>query len=243
MTITSYFDDIAADLMGLDDTTLRSMYSAYGHFYCWVSDEGEKYRCRSVLEIVRAGVARLLDRPDAIFVMMNPGGSTLIGETEIGLASWRPSEAPSLTGELLPTNPDDTQSQLMRIMASKGWEHVRVLNLSDLCESDSNEFYRYHPRFEASTRSRVHSIFSDDRRGELAMKLKRKPAAPVIVAWGVNDKLRYLVASCEDALKGITLIGYQNKKGRYYHPLYPRQFDRRRLKQQKWISVILSKLN
>jgi hypothetical protein len=243
MTITSYFDHIAEDLMGLDNITLRSMYSAYGHFYFWVNDEGEWYRCRSVLEIVRAGMTRELGLPDAIFVMMNPGGSTLIGETAVGLDSWRPNEASSLSGELLPTNPDETQSQLMRIMESKGWDHVRVLNLSDLCESDSNEFYRYHPRFEASTRSRVHSIFSDDRRGELAAKLKRKPAAPVIVAWGVNDKLRALVASCEDALKGMTLIGYQNKKGRYYHPLYPRQFDRLRLRQQKWISVILSKLN
>lgn len=175
--------------------------------------------------------------------MMNPGGSTPVNEARATLKVWKTSEASSLVCELALTDLDDTQSQLMRIMENRGWTHIRVLNLSDLCETDSNLFYQYFSDFEAATESRVHSIFSEARRDELAMKLKRKDAAPVIAAWGVSYKLSPLVNLSKAVLAGESLIGYQNKRRRYYHPQPARQFDAKLLKRKKWISELLKQLD
>jgi len=42
--------------------------------------------------------------------------------------------------EIIPTKPDNAQYQIMRIMLLQKWEHVRVLNLSDLRNGNSGNF-------------------------------------------------------------------------------------------------------
>ena len=44
--------------------------------------------------------------------------------------------------------PDVTQYQVMRIMAEMGWDHVRIVNLSDIREPKSIKFFKRVKEFE-----------------------------------------------------------------------------------------------
>ncbi|WP_143758935.1 hypothetical protein [Clostridium diolis] len=80
----------------------------------------------------------------------------------------------------------------MRIMKFKNWRHVRVINLSDYREADSNRFYKKMKYLENNDKSCIHSVFSTKRRSELNKFFKNKTIT-IIVAWGINDKLNELI--------------------------------------------------
>jgi hypothetical protein len=110
-----------------------------GHFYNIVVG-AQRVRCRSALEIVREELmpVRIDAAPDAIVVMMNPGSSQPTDSVpeEVELTRFL------LTLKLVATKPDTTQYQIMRLMHYCGWDHVRVLNLSDLREASSASFVK-----------------------------------------------------------------------------------------------------
>jgi len=203
---------------------LKSTYEVLGHFYSIEFAPKSIVDCRSVLEIVDKELvlkktATISDRkPDAVFVMMNPGSSKPLLPVDHHVHT---DSIYDLSTSLVPTKPDTTQYQVMRLMHYCDWRHVRVLNLSDLRCSKSNAFFKQYKALEVDGFD-SHSIFSKRRANELASKLKRHKAVPAIQAWGVSSELDLLIDRCTAKLgrsrtiNGLLKEGTENK---YLHPL------------------------
>jgi hypothetical protein len=204
---------------------LKSKFDIFGHFYSVQVAPQRVVECRSVLEIVEsahtpkkaADISNL--KPDAIFIMMNPGSSQPLVAVDNRIHADAIHE---LTVSLVPTKPDTTQYQVMRLMHYCGWRHVRVLNLSDLRCTKSNIFFQQFKGLESEFSFDAHSVFSDRRKGELALKLTTHKAAPVVRAWGLSESLDPLIERCVSKLtkfktiRGLMKDGMTNK---YLHPL------------------------
>lgn len=208
---------------------LKNIFIVYGSYYDLLSKDGDKIKCRNILEIFRRSYFNPLpepltlssSQPDSIFVMMNPGSSEprQFGFREPVLSM---EEAPDKLEnlEMVFAKPDVTQYQVMRIMAEMGWDHVRVINLSDIREPKSLKFFKKVEEFE-NKYSDVHNIFSRLRSKERdkVFDLKEKQS-PVILGWGRDKSLLPLA---EKALKfledfktaGIVSPGHQKL---YSHP-------------------------
>ena len=219
---------------------LKKNYGVFGHFYSVELASTKVVECRSVLEIAskphtpsdHSELSAL--RPDAVFIMMNPGSSKPLVEVNNHI---RAKAIRKLKISLVPTKPDTTQYQVMRLMHFRGWRHVRVLNLSDLRSPKSAEFIKQFQRLEDEDGFETHSIFSDDREEELSLKLPRSRKVPLILAWGVSDKLTPLVERCMARLpKKRTIIGLlePGSTNKYRHPLPSLQKDK-----QRWIEQII----
>ncbi|MFZ1498680.1 MAG: DUF1643 domain-containing protein [Giesbergeria sp.] len=218
---------------------LRERFLAFAHFYD-VQLHGEFLPCRSVLEILSLVQAQRFDGagrglPNAIFVMMNPGSSRplAIGDAIEG----RPGHS---TCRLVAARPDTTQYQVMRIMDRMGWNHVRVINLSDIRESRSSVFMNWYRALEEGHGYRAHSMFSTERRAELTQALRRKRDAPLILAWGVHLKLTPLIREALPLLQSAgQCFGVQqpDSKDKYFHPLPMLQTDKVR-----WVRELSAQL-
>lgn len=210
---------------------LKKEFAVFGHFYS-IGD----INYRSVLEIVHKNIAitelgslsSVL--PDAIFIMMNPGSSKPLTEVSNSISI---NDIGQLEVSLVPTKPDTTQYQLMRVMKYCNWTHVRVLNLSDMRDPKSGNFFERYKNIENEMGLKEHSIFSDTRENELKKKLKRKSNAPIVYAWGVSSELDPLIERCINKIpqiikvKGVLKDGTKNK---YFHPLPTLQRDK-----EKWV--------
>lgn len=202
---------------------LKSKFDVFGHFYSVHFAVKRFAECRSVLEIVEADYApkKVADlsrrKPDAIFIMMNPGSSRPVAEIDNRIHHKAIHELPI---SLAPTHPDTTQYQVMRIMHYCEWRHVRVLNLSDLRCSKSGVFFKQFKGLEEEHLFDAHSVFSDRRADELALKLTS--GVPVIRAWGVSPHLDPLIDRCIRKLTSTTTVRGLLKDGttnRFLHPL------------------------
>lgn len=217
---------------------LKKKYGVFGHFYSVELPSQEVVECRSVLEIAGNGrTPQDIDdlsarRPDALFIMMNPGSSQPLVEVNNRIRALR-----NLKVSLVPTKPDTTQYQVMRLMHFLGWRHVRVLNLSDLRSPKSAEFIKSFQRLEAEENFDSHSVFSDPRQDELSRKLSLGRKTRLVLAWGISDKLSPLIERCVATLPkkrkvfGLMEPGSTHK---YRHPLPSLQREQRR-----WIDQII----
>jgi len=204
---------------------LKTRYDVFGHFYSVEFARNKVIHCRSVLEILEKArtpekMSVLSERkPDAVFIMMNPGSSRPLVEVNNRIDA---EEIYELTISLVPTKPDTTQYQVMRVMHYCKWRHVKVLNLSDLRCSKSGEFFKQFKRLEEEDSFDSHSIFSVSRSNELVLKLTKHKAIPVIRAWGVSTELDPLIERCTSRFtmnkrtKGLMKEGTANK---FLHPL------------------------
>ena len=149
------------------------------------------------------GVVRSL--PDAVVIMMNPGSSRPIetGDTDSLLSMPLPD---GFNKPLVLTQPDNTQYQIMRIMASKHWKHVRVLNISDLRDPKSPSFIARTRQLAALPGGDQHSLFSEARAEERKTMLRRKPGAPFILGWGQDAGLIPLAKQCLACIAGERII-------------------------------------
>ena len=187
---------------------MNAEFEITGLFY-----KAGSYKFRKYLDIKRTGTVKNV--PDLMVVMMNPGSSyPLDGIDDNSI----PSDA----------EPDTTQQQIMKVMDGASFDYARILNLSDLRASDSNELYR----FVNSNESKFvdHSIFSANRKTELNQLFVRN--VPVIFGWGVNATLIPLAELAMASLCINNPIGLlkPNTKYSYYHPL-PRIYE----KQIEWV--------
>ena len=158
-------------------------------------------------------------KPDAVFIMMNPGSSKPLVEVNNTIHA---AAIHTLGLSLVPTTPDTTQYQVMRLMHYRGWKHVRVLNLSDLRCAQSIEFFKQFQHLEEAHAYDAHSIFSEKRGDELARKLTRQPGAPVVLAWGLSPSLDPLINRCLARLSpDMRTYGLEKEgaPGKYLHPL------------------------
>lgn len=204
---------------------LKNRYDVFGHFYSVEFSRNKFVECRSVLEIVEQAQtpdntsALCKRKPDAVFIMMNPGSSRPLVDVKNRIAA---DELPELPILLVPTKPDTTQYQVMRLMHHCEWRHVRVLNLSDLRCSKSGEFFKQFKGLEAEASFDSHSVFSIRRKNELALKMTTDKTIAVICAWGVSAELDPLIERCTSritknkTIKGLLKAGTTNK---FLHPL------------------------
>lgn len=221
---------------------LKRHYGVFGHFYSMQLPSKEVIECRSVLEIAEHGLVNDCNRlskkcPDAVFIMMNPGSSQPLVEVSQLVKS---GAIHKLEVALVPTKPDTTQYQVMRIMHFRGWRHVRVLNLSDVRSPMSADFIKTFQRLENDFGLEAHSVFSGVRQGELRSKLPRSQGYSIVFAWGVNVKLAPLIARCLKRLpKKSECFGLLQPKTTdgYRHPLPSLHEDQRR-----WVDEMMEQL-
>jgi hypothetical protein len=244
---------------------LKKTFRCYGHFYRLSIAGIEPQLCRSVLEIMSlpreavgaksdpddlfgasngvvhtcAGVNKTLNLPDAVVIMMNPGSSRPIEEGDTDSLLTMPLPA-GFQKPLALTQPDNTQYQIMRIMVSKHWNHVRILNISDLRDPKSPNFIARTKALADLPGGGAHSLFSKVRKNERANMLKRKPDAPFILGWGQDAGLIPLAVqclACIDGEKRVT-VPAGNDPALTAHPSPMLQ-----KKKEGWIEAILSALN
>ncbi|MEI6827469.1 MAG: hypothetical protein WCK54_17885 [Desulfuromonadales bacterium] len=220
---------------------LKKRFEVFGHFYSVILNSGEKIDCRSVLEIVTRQnkppcVCSLLKAsPDAIFIMMNPGSSKPLEEANNIISE---NLIHQLEVSLVPTKPDTTQYQVMRVMHFCGWHHVRVLNISDMRDPKSGNFVERFRDIERRTGFSAHSLFTDFRTVELRRKLNKKLDSPIVCAWGVSPDLDPLIETCLNAVpSAVRTAGLKkpNTVNKYFHPLPTMQKDK-----EKWVTNLVA---
>ncbi|SHH59364.1 hypothetical protein [Clostridium grantii] len=231
----------------IQEKQLDKEFITFGRFYEVKYNNGEPQKCRSILEIRKRSCKDKLadtDNIDAVFVMMNPGGSKPKDEYIQKIKRTKEIELGKLLEiELVETIPDKTQYQLMRIMKHKDWKYVKVINLSDLREAKSKLFYDKVKNIEGFDKDYIHSIFSEKRKKELNSIFTTYKFYNVVVAWGVNTKLTNLIKLAMGSNKLNNSVGYNKSTDKrkvnfyYYHPL-PRGIK----KQKLWINEIIDKL-
>ncbi|MDN4070904.1 DUF1643 domain-containing protein [Paenibacillus vini] len=208
--------------MFIPASTLKRRYLVKGRFYRIKYQSQNIIRCRSTLEIfVRQNHVQSSFEPDAYVIMENPGGSESLEvtaghidgpiylSTDVNLASQ--IERTPLTN----AKPDRTQYQIMRLMSNYNWNHVRVLNLSDIRTTSSTDLIETYMELG----DHHLSVFSDVRNSERSLKLQVSANKPVIAAWGTSEGLRHLagmaLSKLPDNVKGLQ----GNKPYKFLHPL------------------------
>ena len=228
---------------------LKQQFGVYGHFYSVELPSQEIVQCRSVLEIASHDITSSDHndlssfQPDTIFIMMNPGSSKPLVEVNNRV---RAKAIRNLRTSLVPTRPDTTQYQVMRLMHFRQWQHVRVLNLSDLRSPKSAEFIKTFERLEQEDEFEAHSIFSDARAEELTIKLSNSRKTSLVLAWGISDKLSPLIERCLSRLpKKKKFMGLlepnttkPNTTRKYRHPL-----PSLHKQQRQWVEQMLQQFD
>lgn len=233
---------------------LKKTFRCYGHFYRLNISGTEPLLCRSVLEITSlppeavgaksdpndlfSGGGREKSLPDAVVIMMNPGSSRPIedGDTDSLLSMPLPD---GFRKPLVLTQPDNTQYQIMRIMVSKHWKHVRVLNISDIRDPKSPSFITKTKALDEVEGGGAHSLFSKVRKNECEQMLNRKPGAPFILGWGQDASLIPLAKQCLACIEGEKTVTVPSEADPILtaHPSPMLQ-----AKKEQWLDDILSEL-
>lgn len=221
-----------------------SCFIYFGHFYR-LAIGGVEYSCRSTLEIVSSSCqalaaeavqdpGMLLDRqPDAVVVMLNPGGSYPCDCQEPTNCITSSQIDDDARSNLVLTRPDATQTEIEKVMADRQFSHVRVLNLFDIREKESKELIgrvreslnlkpRHHLN-ESSEMIKPYSIFSTERSGELVNRLNAINS--IVVAWGTVKGAIKFYKKCHTRLSetnirvfGWPAEGADNSDRKFYHP-------------------------
>lgn len=204
---------------------LKNDFVVLGNFYDLKIKPDQIIPCRNVLEIYTKEYYDTLGhkgslffgKADALFIMMNPGSSKPQQEGFITpVLSENDLRRLLLKQKIVTAKPDITQYQLMRLMKRLDYQHVRVLNLSDVRQAKSSEFIKQVYQLD----NYIHSIFSPERSIELRCAMRNlKTNAPIVCAWGTNEKLRKLSMSCIKNLPADRIKGICHSDGLYRHPL------------------------
>jgi hypothetical protein len=200
---------------------LKKRFTCYGHFYELVFMNGDRAKCRSVLEIVDSTVLQETPsdisemEPDVVVVMMNPGSSHPKDIYHMDEEVEYPRPAGSMRKQLVLTQPDNTQYQVMRVAVSKGWKHIRVLNLSDLRDPKSGSFLQKVEALSGLMGGHTHSLFCEERSAECNHSLKRRQSTPILLGWGQDVGLIPLAEQCMKKLDGEPTCTVQSD----VHPL------------------------
>lgn len=225
---------------------LKKQFTCYGHFYELAFISGETAKCRSVLEIVDTSIpqdnpAAISEmKPDVVVIMMNPGSSRPKVEGHVDDVLEYPGSGNPMQKKLVLTQPDNTQYQVMRVAVSKGWKHIRVLNLSDLRDPKSVKFIQQALALGGIMGGHVHSLFCEERAAECARSLERKTRTPILLGWGQDLGLLPMVEQCLEKISGEPTCTVPSG----VHPLlnaHPSPMMQK--KKIQWLETILENLN
>ncbi len=198
-------------------------YKCYGHFY-----SSSELNFRDVLLITDLDDISDDTQIDLLMVMMNPGSSEPKDQNV---------KVTIFSKSCVLTKPDNTQSQIMKVMADNNFRTAIVINLSDVRESKSSLFTRKLKGLSFGSFGDRHSIFSENRSEELDQILEKCKTSSVVFASGVNYKLRFLTSRAVSKFDAYRIAGNKSKKGLFYHPL-PRSKE----KQREWVRDINEQL-
>jgi hypothetical protein len=225
---------------------LKKRFTCYGHFYELELMNGEKAKCRSVLEIVDATIpqedpsAISAMTPDVVVIMMNPGSSRPKVDGHTDEVIGYPRSGNPLQKGLVLTQPDNTQYQVMRVAVFRGWNHIRVLNLSDLRDPKSGSFLQKVDALGGIMGGHVHSLFCPERVEECRLSLARKTSTPILLGWGQDLGLLPLVEQCLKQIEGEPVVSVSSD----VHPLlsaHPSPMLQK--KKLQWLETIIQKLS
>jgi len=222
---------------------LNERYATWGHFYTLAASD-RLLPCRSRVEILATGrglgECLVEGRPDALVVMMNPGGCAPTDTAcQPRTRSLRYIGWPGDDHEFVAARPDPTLYQLMRLMAGRGWTHLRVINLSDLRSGNCGEFFERSRAVAERQADRPDSLFSPSRYRELCEATHLENPV-VIPAWGrLPGEMRGLAQSALDYFNGCSLAGipFADDPVSYRHP-NPRVPAARRV----WLAEVEARL-
>ncbi len=224
----------------ISENVLKNTYDVKANFY-QIKLANKLFKCRNVLEITSKNYKLSEENyfekniPDAIFIMMNPGKSHPLTDKEEALYT----DLKDMKIYLIETEPDTTQYQIMRLMQYFEWQHIRVINLSDIRNKESSLFQKEYKEAEGKFKFNNHSIFDPTRINELNTVLRLNPKTHLICAWGVSDNLVPLILKCIQSIKKYEhkLLGLKktNTKYKYYHPL-PHIISHRK----KWLDDMIA---
>ncbi|WP_425804898.1 hypothetical protein ACHOLT_00365 [Desulfitobacterium sp. Sab5] len=220
---------------------LKKEFEVYGSFYTLNLGNGQSIECRNALEIVRRdkyGLNRPTNElPDAIAIMMNSGSSRPKKSSDIPV-QVKLKDVLSKNEVLrhwVVTQPDTTQFMQMMVANYKGWDYIRILNLSDIRCPKS-------PVFKTMLRELptiVHSIFSDERSIERNEMLNIKDNGSYILAWGTDNFLLEL------ANQALPYIPTEKRVGIPYHDsnaLYIHASPLLHERKVAWLEAIMEQL-
>ena len=187
----------------------------YGDFYELLPDQ---IRCRSTLEIVRtrrvdAELANLSrEGPDLVVIMANPGASAPRD------GHWLPRQ-PAQIGELADLREmehERTQTKIEQLMEFRQYDHVRVLNLSDIVQPSLKRLAQQLREREGNVGD---SLFASPQRAE-ELDVRLNPRSnTVVAAWSYEDAQAFTDrggAAYETVVqRGLRVIGVE---GRFAHP-------------------------
>ena len=208
---------------------LENLFYAEAAFYK-LRTHDKIHLCRSLAAIRRTGTES--EEPDALFVLLNPGKCLPVdGEDSISLLTGKVDVLP-----MLPAAPDNTMYQLMRLMERMEWDHIQIINLTDVRTGKFEEYLECQQWMEAHHDNR-HTIFSFGRYHEL---LDRVESAGVIIAgWGTKSQ----IAPAADVANTILLEIAEVKGLRYrQHPLYYHPFPWLQTKCVMWLNDMEAQL-
>ena len=179
----------------LKETLLKERFVVWGKFtqeMLW----GEKVLMRPEARIVRRdGVSTFngrKERADAVIVMLNPGSCVPIMEAS--------------SEEWMEARPDKTQFQLMRLMERMAWDEMVIVNLSDLCQGNPQEFAGLQMRCEAGGIQQ--SRFTESAESEWSSVISA--ADRLLYGWGATKEAKIMA----DAHGLLDLDGMLAKHGK-----------------------------
>ncbi len=205
--------------------------NVYGYFYNRIVND-ITLNCRNVLILSNSKIANISEfKSDALIVMMNPGNSEPIDQTQVKFIDSIDDLFYDFNN-VFKAIPDKTQDVIIELMNKMNYNNTIIINLSDIRNKDSKEFIKQIDKTNFNGTGSEHSIFDSSRKNELNFILDKCKNKPIIVATGVDYKLRFIEKQAMSRLPKDNIVGY-TEKGRYYHPS--------RIKN-KWIKEIITQL-
>lgn len=182
-----------------------------------VTVNDQVFECRSQARIKRKGVYK--EDYDAILVLCNPGSCK--GSMSPPVLDPRVDKIP-----FVPADSDPTQEQVMRLMVLQQWDQVNMINISDLCAGNIDNFKDILKKANKELFN-YHSIFSRLRNKEL-LELLELNKGPVIAGWGKRDFLKCQIKQVLsiNSLKDIKGWNHPDHPY-YYHPNQRNQDDKK----------------
>lgn len=178
---------------------------------------------------------------DAIFILMNPGSAASVNEGGI----LKKTKEKGYFEVILPIDADPTIKVIASLMEKMDYDKVRIINLSDQRASRSEEFLK-------GIQNAGDSIEAEELKASIFHPLRKKDLkqyfiknVPIILGWGVDQRLSRLSELCIDCLDPKMVFGLQkaNSSTQYYHPLRRPITSGDKRKQESWVEAIAGQLN
>lgn len=210
LRLTSKVGGMAMDFLSADE--LKKIFHVLGSFYNLRLNDGSIVKCRNQLNIIEREYLKINSNSleqakiDLLVIMMNPGSSRPLDEN-YKIKTFNVEIASELikNNNKVQAKPDNTQYQVMRIMREKGFKHALVVNLSDLREPKSKEFFKI---IKGKCPS-IHSLFSEERAVERDSLFLQN--VPVLCAWGKDACLKPLADRCCNFISDKRSVGVWEK--------------------------------